>query len=666
MAAPNELTRIKGNIQKMLSQNAPETDIDAYVASEGFSAADLRDPVRFEVKAELNAARKAGAPIKSGGMPRQFLQGGTFGFGDEILAGLTTPLEMIKRKTFSPAEAYKYTKAREDILMDEARQQGGLAGTGMEIAGGLVTGSALARGGLTAMPANPATATTARNIGGMAADGAMFGAVTGAGEANGADRVAGAATGAGLGALAGGAVGAAVPVVSAVGRNALGWASAVRDPAGYAERQLARGIMESGQAPANIAAEVQRGAAAGQPYTIADALGNPGQRLLSAVTRAPGEGRTNAVNFLDARQAGQGRRIAQALADTFDAARTSDEARTALTATRRATGNANYGAARQAAGSVDTSAAITALDDVVSPGVTQMIGPGAAENSVYGALTRMRSMLGNGRSQVRDFDRALLAKQEMDALIEKGGTVAALLRPARNALDDALAAASQPYAAARDAYRQQSRVIEALDTGRTAATRGRTENTTRTFAGLSPEEQGSFRVGYADPLIENVQGAPVGVNKARPFTSDAAQTEIDAFAVPGRAPALRDALTRENRMFETRAMATGGSRTADNLADEAALGVNPEIITNLMSGNLIQAGRNILSRSSGALSGNTSEVRRRLAEILLQGGTPDLQAVLQRAYTSEEARRRAIMQALRGALGGTAAGAGNVQSQRTK
>ena len=37
-----DIQRIKGNIAKMIVQNAPETDIDAYVAAEGVSLDELR------------------------------------------------------------------------------------------------------------------------------------------------------------------------------------------------------------------------------------------------------------------------------------------------------------------------------------------------------------------------------------------------------------------------------------------------------------------------------------------------------------------------------------------------------------------------------------------------------------------------------------------------
>ena len=66
-------------------------------------------------------------------------------------------------------------------------------------------------------------------------------------------------------------------------------------------------------------------------FSVADALGNASQRMLSTVARSPGEGRTSVVNFLENRQAGQGRRVSNALAEGFDARETAAQTESRLT-----------------------------------------------------------------------------------------------------------------------------------------------------------------------------------------------------------------------------------------------------------------------------------------------------------------------------------------------
>ena len=638
-----------------------------------------RDAIRAQVAQELDEQRAQGIPVDSGGgLPRRMVQGATMGFADEILAGAMTPFEMIRRGTLDPREAYAYSKAREDLLLERAREEGGIAGTVAEIGGGAGAGMGISR----VVQAAPQAATAvgrfmqgtlggARAGSGMggrigygATGGAAFGGVTGAGEAQDGERLSGAAMGATLGAAAGGGL----QTVAEVGRGLVSPIAARLDPRGYASRQVARGVSESGQSADDISRAVNTAAADGQPFTVADAMGNPGQRQLSVIARNPGEGRTQVVDFLDARQADQGRRISNTLAEGFDAPQTAEQARRSMTEARRAAADVNYGAAREQAGAVDVTRAIQAADDFLTPGASRVASPqtNIADDTVEATVRRARAFLTDGRSQVSDFQSGLRAKQELDAMIERAApTVQRQLIPIRNALDDSLASASPPYAQARDAFRQQSQAIDAIDTGRTAAQRGRSEDVIQTFGGMADDAQQGFRVGYADRLIESAQGGAMGANKARPFTSQAAQMELPAVAAPGQGDRMMGRLARENTMFETRAQALGGSRTADNLADNAAVAMDPAIIANVLTGRWGQAGQNALARSGDFLSGSTPAVRQEMARILLQsGGDRDLlQAGLERAMQSEQFRREIGNALLRGGLAGGGAGV-NAQNPR--
>jgi len=611
------------------------------------------DPIKAEVRKELADLKKSGVPIGDG-RSRQFLQGATFGFADEALAGLTTPLEMIRRGTLSPSKAYNYAKAREDILLEDARKQGGIGGTAMEALGGFGTGLGLASKGMTFI--KPGAGAMA-NIPRAAGDGAVFGALTGFGEGSGASgRLEGAGIGGLVGAGAGTVAGAAAPVISSVGRNALGWLSATRDPQGFANRQVARALAESGMTPQQVAQEVAAGNAAGQPYTVADAMGNAGQRMLSNVTKAPGYGRTMAVEFLDNRQQDQGRRLAAILAEGLDAPKTAAQTRAAMEASRSQMGNQNYGAARAGAGAVDVSPAIQAADNFLQPGVTRLMNPGSqiADDSVEAAVRRARAFLTDGKSQISDFDQVLRAKMEIDNLIDNArGTVQRQLIPIKKQLDAALEAASSDYRMARDLYRNQSKAIEAIDTGSTAAQRGRTEDTLQAFTGMRPGEKQGFRAGYADRLIEAIQGGAMGQNKARPFTSMAMQTELPVIAPQRSGVPMMAKIGREDTMFKTRAEALGNSKTVENLNDQAAAGVNPEVIGNVVSGNYMAAIRNLVGRSTGALSGYTPKVREALARALLAGDGATLEPMLQQIASTQAQRDKIIKALTTGLLGGS-------------
>jgi hypothetical protein len=79
-------------------------------------------------------------------------------------------------------------------------------------------------------------------------------------------------------------------------------------------------------------------------------------------------------------------------------------------------------------------------------------------------------------------------------------------------------------------------------------------------------------------------------------------------------------------MFETRNTALGGSKTADNLADADALGIDPSVIGHVLHGNYGGAVRSLISPGSNAMTGNTPRVRAAVAELLLRNGLLVLQA----------------------------------------
>jgi hypothetical protein len=175
-----------------------------------------------------------------------------------------------------------------------------------------------------------------------------------------------------------------------------------------------------------------------------------------------------------------------------------------------------------------------------------------------------------------------------------------------------------------------------------------------------PSKQG-FRIGYADKRIGKIESTPgVGSNKVQPLTSQKAQQELDALSLhqgptqPGQAAPMQQRLNREQTMFETRAQALGNSKTAENLADDAAMAVDPHLIGNIVTGNWHGALRNVLSAGHTAMTGNTPAVRAAVGRMLLDRGVNP--ANLQAAIGQTVARIQFIQNLSRN-LGRGAAGA---------
>lgn len=657
---------------KIYEVDAPD-QASAIAAAGQFKPAAHADKYKAAALATMEDRRKTLGPEYDGAadLGRQFLQGISMGGADEALAALRTPIEMFRQGTFNPVEGYNYAKARENLELEEGRKRNGLMGTAMEVIGGAGAGMGIASAVQKAAPAATAAGRAAQRVfggagaeggaiaraGSNAASGAGYGAVAGALDGEGEGRLASAIKGGALG----GAIGGGLTIAGQAASPLMGWASATANPAGFAERQIARMTADSGRGMSEITRDLTEAGAAGLPYTLADAMGNAGQRGLSVVARNPGQGRQQVVEFLENRQAGQSDRLSSALADNLRSPATAANTKATLEAERRAAGNANYGAAEEAAGAVDPSGAIRMADSFLTPGVNKIASPqsGIADDSIEAAVRKARSYLTDGKSTVADYNTALRAKWEIDAMIERAApTVKRQLIPIRNELDDALASASKPYASARNQYREQSKAIDAVDTGTNWARSGRMDDIVPAYKGMSEAEQGGVRAGYADSLIGRIQSSAPGVDKSRLLSSDKQQNVLAELAGIENSKAMADTIRRERAMFDTRANAMGGSKTADNLSDNAAIGVDPEIIGNLLTGKFGQAAKNIVSRSADNLGGNTAAVRERMAELLLSRDGGKAENVLVAAMKKYRARQNKKDAAMRGVLGGYAGSEG--------
>lgn len=189
-----DTNRVKRNVQKMLNQGASEREIDQYIASEGVTAEQLRGGKPYKAPAQTPAdppeprqRKNTGwSGIGSGLMGAA--QGLTFGFGDEIAAGV--------QGLIPGGDDYETAlrKRRRDFANAQADNPNAyVAGdVGGSVAGALIPGGAAVRG-----------AGLLSRVGRGAALGGAGGALRGAGDGTDAESRA-------SGALRGGATGAAL------------------------------------------------------------------------------------------------------------------------------------------------------------------------------------------------------------------------------------------------------------------------------------------------------------------------------------------------------------------------------------------------------------------------------------------------------------------------
>ncbi len=148
-------------------------------------AAALPQPDKYQQAArqEIDNLKAIGVPMGSG-LQRLIVHGMTMNADDEIIAGLSTPIEMVRRGTWNPAEAYRYAKAGEDMILDDSRKQSGLVGKGAEALGSLLAGGSLTKAGLTAASGLAREATLIQKFLANLGDGVVQGAVAGALDGN--------------------------------------------------------------------------------------------------------------------------------------------------------------------------------------------------------------------------------------------------------------------------------------------------------------------------------------------------------------------------------------------------------------------------------------------------------------------------------------------------
>lgn len=559
----------------------------------------------------------SGLAIKAG-------QGASMGWIDDAVAGAAAV-----RDKFSHggdlAQNYTLEKAMQDEILKDAGKQTGGWGTAAEVAGGLATGMGAASNGLTAIRAGQGLLTRAAA---SAAEGAGYGAISGAGNAGTGRRLDGALEGA----MTGGALGAAMPVAVAA---AHGLASPVVsniaariDPEGAARAHVARYIDRTGRSPADIEQAIADARAAGQhDFVLADALDESGRTALRGMMRAPGEGRNLGTAFLDNRQIDQGLRIQHFANEAFGSTQTAQQHEAALRAARTAADQVNYPAAGRAADFVTPRETLQRFAD--PSGIpTEGVRPGA--DTGYDAALKL---IADRNGSIVGYDEMLAAKQRIGGLAEearRAGNAARAreLQQVANSLDAQLEMATGgpagEYRRANDTHAAYSSAIDAIETGQQNYGRATLPADAATnFNGLrTPAEQQAARVGFKDALVTAMPDTEGG-NAARKLIAPGMQDKIQTHAVPGRADPFIDRLQRENTMFRTRNAALGGSPTADILAAQADAGGDPrmlgQVIVDAATGNLRGALMNGLRGIGDKLNGSTEPVRNEALRILFSG-----------------------------------------------
>jgi hypothetical protein len=307
-----DLDRVKRNVSRMVSLNAPETDIDAYIASEGATL--------DQVRAHKATPKPAGPGIVASSL-EGVGQGLSFGFLDEAEGAARAGINKIKGDQRSFGELYDEGVAVPRSRIAAAKEANPVAFTVGELGAGVAVPGGLARLGVRGALARSSGAGLGTRTMAGAKEGAAYGAAYGAGTAEGGleERAKGLGTGAVTGAAVGSLVPGAVDAIGAVGTRLAAPFRAMANPQGVAAEKLgeaiARDFPQGGAG--RFAAKFDDMAAANPSARMMDAGGENVRGLMRSANNMPNEARDTARRTIDARQANQSTRIEGELSKGF-------------------------------------------------------------------------------------------------------------------------------------------------------------------------------------------------------------------------------------------------------------------------------------------------------------------------------------------------------------
>ena len=552
-------------------------------------------------------------------------QGVTMGFADEVgAAGAATGafLKNLPQGFDAAKEAagkrYDERLKGERDLAKEFAEQYPILNTSLVTLGGLGLGpqqQPLAIGASKALPAAQAAPTLGQAARQGAVMGGTYGGITGFGSAEGGlgERLAGAA----LGGTAGAALGAATPFLAQGAME--GW-GAVKNllNAGNADEQAQQLILRAMQRDNLSVDEAINRYNAGQltaskPEALIDIGGENVKGLARGAASIPGPARQMTQDFVATRQAGQGGRIADDVANAISSNTNFSGTIDDLMASRARAAQPLYDRVVRPDSLVpDEKFAALAQD----PYIAQTIGK-VRENPLYGMADLPPNSL-----PVLD-----AAKKQLDDLIgaarvSKANNEARLLTQKRDAIVSLADEAFPEYRLAREAWSGPTQSIEAMELGR-GILKESADVTAAAIKKLPEGDREFFKAGVVRAIKDAADNAPDGADITKRFFGKPALREKlrAAFDDDAAFQAFEQTIRREAEMFKTAQQVNprAGSPTAIIQEEQADIRRNPFVQFGMdtFRQGPFQAIGNVASNLYDRGRGINPQTSQKLAEYLL-------------------------------------------------
>lgn len=590
------------------------------------------------------------------------VQGATFGLSDEIGAALSTPVPFLKNlpqgldaATAAAGQRYDDVLAYERAKLKEFKREHPVGSAALETVGGLVLGPSVTKAGAAAAPIRPGPGNTMPSLpatmGRAAAGAATTAGIAGFGSGEGGfgNRLEDAATSAAIG----GAVGAATPLIMKgvgaawdTGRNLIG----AGDPDQQARQLVLRAMERDKIDPSSIVP-------GSKPEALVDIGGENVRGLARGAASLPGPARQMTQDFVTTRQAGQGARIADDVANAISPSKDYAGTIDSLMANRARQAQPLYDRVVRADSLVPDDKFANLAQD---PFIAKTIGS-VRENPLYGMADLPPNSLPVLDATKKQLDDLIGAAKRSGANNE-----ARLLAQKKDQLVSLADEAFPDYKLARNAWSGPTQSMEAMELGRNILKES-AELTTAQIKKMPQGDREFFKAGVVRAIKDAADNAPDGADITKRFFGKPALREKlqAAFDTPAAFKAFEDAVSKEAQMFKNAAAINprAGSPTAIIQEEQADIRKNPvvQFATDVARGHPIQALGNAASQLYDRGRGINPSTSEALAKMLLETDPKNLTALTgnlagQKASDIQRARELARQLGLIGRAEGTAIG----------
>lgn len=611
----DNISRVSDNIRKMIEANAPESDLNSYLKTEGFTQDSF-------VKA-IDLTRKAGGKVSEYGAGRAAAQGATFGFADEMEA---------LAKSLAGQGTYEQNLASLNLAKQQYERQSPGTALASEVAGGLPYAAIPFLGAARYAKMAESTGPLIRagvQAGQSAITGGVTGALGGAGGAEPGMRTAGAQTGGTLGGVVGGAAPAVTKVIGSGGSKIVDVTSGIPgiqrvgqavglatgqtiDAANRAKAKLLEAMYRDVMSPDDLAKLIS---SAVKPVGIVDVAGENVKSLADIVQKYPGTSRQAARVAIEERGAGQAERIKS------DISRYLGEFNDPYEYTQQI-------AQRQKEVSSPLYRSAYSYGEVTNPKVLKFLelpqfksASKEAEN-LLAAEGRTVDMTRPTVEVLDNVKRGLdaLIEKETDAVTGKKTQLGKIYVTKKNEFLSALDTAVPDYGKARKAFAGDAEIIDATRSGQDFFKQSAAE-AKRTFAALSPSEQEAYRIGAIDSVKTKIATAKDTADvRKRIFGSTEERDRMRSlFPDSSSFNAFEKDMTTEATMRATQEKILRGSQTAERQLAAQGLEAEPGFLAQLIEQGPMRGTLGYLKAQGQGVAGKTAE---ELGPMLFKLGDP--------------------------------------------